>query len=263
MSEDLGSISSFPFSVRFSIGFEEAAYQAASLCASAKIFLDRLFDFSPTISLYVLSEKDWAKYSYMDVFGMPHYCARRIVISAERAGFWDNMIQLIIEKRSQHIKSLRSVYLDGKGEIDLSPFFSNLAIHELGHAYHSQLPFRFPRFWLQETFANLCNHVCIAKEHPELMDELTVFPSILSQVDSNEFEFTSWNEFEEHYEDMHPINYGWYQGRLKGIAARLFDLLGEASVMRLWNTFALREKELFEIIDEGISDEFSRFILES
>lgn len=263
MESDLVSMSEYPFPIKVSAGFEDVARRASLLCMSAKERLDNLFQFSPTITLYVLSEKDWENYSFGPVYGMPHYSARRIIMAAEKAGFWKKMIQLIQEDEPQNTEILRTVYADASGDIDLSAFFSVLTIHELGHAYHAQLPFQFPRLWLQETFANLCNHVCIALDHPELLEILTMFPDVISQVDPKEFEYRTWNEFEENYELMSPINYGWYQGRLKGVAVKIYNHLGEESVARLWNTFALRDKELFEIIDSGVCEELSKHLLES
>jgi len=262
MNSNIVSINRYPFAVNVSTGYEDKAEQAAILTMSAKEKLDHLFGFSPLVSLYVLSKNDWDKYSSIPIYGMPNYSSRMIVIAAEKGDFWQNMTEMIINNRPDNIEPLRSVYADSRGEIDLSSFFLMLVVHELGHAYHSQYSFQFPRLWLMELFANLCNHVCLASCHPESLAALVTFSNFMSQVDPSKFRHKTWKEFEENYSRMDPANYGWYQTRLKVIAAQLYESLGDDVLSRIWSTFAIPDNELCETIERRVSGELCNLLME-
>jgi len=261
MSRDLVSINKYPFAVNVSVGYEDIANQAAILCVNSKEKLDNLLDFSPSVSLYVLSKSDWDMHSTIPIYGMPHYNARKIVIPAEKGEFWQNVIDLLAKKGPSNIESLKGVYADAIGKIDLSKFFLTLVVHELGHAYHEQYSFQFPRLWLAELFANLCNYLCLASCNPESLGALVTFPTFMSQVDSTNFSHKTWKEFEENYSGMDPVNYGWYQSRLKVIAAKLCESLGDEVLTRLWRTFTVSDNELDDIIYKRVSEELSNLLV--
>jgi len=193
---------------------------------------------------------------------MPHCYARKIIMSAEQGDFWSNMIQLLESKNPESIMPLSSVYGNSKGEIDLSKFFSTLVIHELGHTYHQQYPFQFPRLWLMELFANLCNYICLREINSELIIYLETFPKYLSQIDKAEYKFNTWNDFEEKYDIIPPENYGWYQSRLKEIAIRLYEIYGENILIKIWNTFAQSNADLNSFISNKISVELVELLSE-
>lgn len=262
VAANLEDIGGFPFNVEASTGFAEVAATSAALCASAKEWLDSLLGFSPTITLRVLNRQDWAALAAIPTYGMPHCDARHIVMSAEKADFWQGNIGRIREYLPEAIDQLRSVYADDSGEIDLTSYFRTLVVHELGHTYHEQYPFHFPRLWLQELFANLCNHLYLANAKPALLETLVTFPRWASQVPASAFEYTTWGQFEEFYPPiMQPSNYGWYQSRLKSLAANLYDSQGNGVLARLWHKFAVSDADLCRAIDEELSLGLSDLIL--
>ncbi len=263
MATNLTSIDGFPFDVKASTDFCESAENSAKLCMRAKEKLDSIFGFSPSFTLYLLDKQDWASVASMPTYGIPHADARRIVMSAEKSEFWQNNIDLIHQHLPEAVAPLRAVYADNAGEIDLSSFFFTLVVHELGHTYHQQYPFQFPRLWLQELFANLCNHVCLADFDSELLELLVTFPKWLSCVPSSAFEYNTWYQFEEFYPpEMPGDNYGWYQSHLKVLAGELYESHGESLLSRIWRKFAVSDADLCRSIDEELSLGLSDFIVD-
>ncbi len=254
MAADLTSVYGFPFDVKASADFHESAENSAKLCMKAKEKLDSIFGFSPSFTLYVLDKQDWPLVASMPVYGMPHSGNRRIVMSAEKGELWQNNVDLIQQHVPEAMNPLQAVYADDAGEIDLSSFFFTLVVHELGHTYHTQYPFQFPRLWLQELFANLCNYVCLADEESGLLETLVTFPLWASRLPASEFEYNTWDQFEEFYPPMmQSSNYGWYQCRMKVLAGKLYESHGESCLSQIWRKFAVSDADLCRTIDEELS----------
>jgi hypothetical protein len=183
-------------------------------------------------------------------------------MSAEKGDFWQDYIDRFHEHVPEAMTPLRAVYANEAGEIDLSSYFFTLVVHELGHTYHKQYPFQFPRHWLKELFANLCNHVCLAVAESELFESLVTFPLWLSRLPASEFEYYTWGQFEEFYPPgMKPYNYGWYQSRLKVLAGQLYDSHGESLLVKIWDRFAVPDVDLCRSIDEELSLGLSDFFI--
>ena len=135
MAADLTSVYGFPFEVKASADFGESAENSAKLCMRAKEKLDSIFGFSPLFTLYVLDKQDWPAVASLPIYGIPHYDARRIVISAEKSEIGQKNVDLIQQYDPDATKSLQAVYANDSGEIDLSSFYFTLVVHELGHAF--------------------------------------------------------------------------------------------------------------------------------
>lgn len=262
MAADLKSVYGFPFDVKASADFLESAEKSAKLCMRAKEKLDSIFRFSPSFTLYVLDKQDWASVATVPIYGIPHYDGRCIVMGAEKSMIGQKNVDLIRQHVPEGLKPLQAIYADDSGEIDLSSFFFTLVVHELGHSYHNQFPFHFPRLWLQELFANLCNHVYLADTESGLLDKLVTFPLWASRLPSSEFEYHTWDQFEEFYPPaMQDHNYGWYQSRLKVLAAQLYESHGESLLLRIWNMFAVSDADLCHSIDDELSLGLSDFFI--
>jgi len=68
---DLIELSSFPFPVHTSAGFEKQASSITRRCAQAYDFLQNLFACEPTFHIRALTERDWVTYTEGRIFGMP------------------------------------------------------------------------------------------------------------------------------------------------------------------------------------------------
>ncbi len=141
---------------------------------------------------------------------------------------------------------LRATYPDGRGGLDLQPFFDLITIHELGHAFETLGGLRLPTFWLGEIFANLALHAFVATRRPESLTTLEVLSTVGVQSraldDRMEAEgYTTLDELDAHYtggdDPMSALNYVWYQYRWQRLAATMFEVDGEDGLVRFWECF--------------------------
>jgi hypothetical protein len=215
----LVSVPGFPFPVRASAGLEERAGPIAERCAGAYRFLGDALSSNPRITLHVLARPDWPP---GPPYGMPHFGAGTLVLAGEEAEFWRSFGPLIEEAPPSALAAAVEVY---GPDLDLSPFFDLLAVHELGHAFHG----RFPRRWLDETVANLCLHSYVAAVEPTVLPVLRAFPAVITSVDPSRFAYRTLRQFEQLYSTLaseHPLNYGWYQCHFHRMAERVHDAGG-------------------------------------
>jgi hypothetical protein len=125
-----------------------------------------------------------------------------------------------------------------------APFFDLIAVHELAHEFHGQVPYRFPRLWLEEVFVNLCLHAYVAAEEPDLLPVLETLPAALAASDPAEFPHRSLAALEALHAGVGPVAYGWYQGRFLVAAARIFEAGGVDALRRLWDAFVIDDATL-------------------
>jgi hypothetical protein len=214
--------------VRASAGLEERARPIAERCAGAYRFLADALGSSPRVTLHVLAPPDWPSNL---PYGMPHFGAGTLVLAGEEAEFWRSFVPLIQEAPPPAVAAAVEVY---GPDLDLSPFFDLLAVHELGHAFHDSA--RFPRRWLDETFANLCLHSCVVAVETTALPVLRAFPAVVTSVDPGRFAYRTLRQFERLYSTLasdHPLNYGWYQCHFHRMADRVHDAGGMAALEAL------------------------------
>lgn len=130
------------------------------------------------------------------------------------------------------------------GRLDMSPFADLIAVHELGHLFHEQVPFGFPRLWLMELFANFCAHAYLADREPEQVPLWTMLPERMMALPVDRVRHRSLDDFERLYVGVGPENYCWYQFRLAVAARKIYDASGADALRRLYRTFAAHENEL-------------------
>ena len=175
--EGLQAVQGFPFPVHTSPGLETRGRSIAERCARAYRFLSKVLEFEPKASLLVLSPQDWPGRSSHPVYGMPNYEAGNLIVAGEESSFWGSFVDMIKDASPSLLKEAQITY-GSDGRIDLAPFFDLLAVHELAHIFHDQVPFHFPRAWLTEFFANLCLHAYVASVEPEQLPTLETFPRL-------------------------------------------------------------------------------------
>jgi hypothetical protein len=175
---------------------------------------------------------------------------------------------------------LLATYPDGKGGLNLQPFFDLVTIHELGHAFETFGGLKLPTFWLGEIFANLVLHAFVAERRPELLNTLEVLSMVGAESPRLDARmraegYTTLEDLEAHYtggdDPMSPVNYVWYQYRWQRLAAEVFNADGEDGVIRFWNYFhaadrtnlggvattslaALLEEEVSQTLGHAIQD---------
>lgn len=248
----LVSVPGFPFPVQASRGLEERAKELAGRCARAYQFLGHTLGLEPEVTVLVLSENDWPGTSLP--YGMPHYASGHLVLAGGSSHFWRSFVPLL--ERAPPEDYARAVEVYGP-EVELEPFFNLLAVHELGHAFHGQSHSRFPRRWLEETFANLCLHAYVDEVEVELLPVLKTFPDVLTTIDPDIFDHRSLAAFEAVYSSMDPRNYGWYQCHFHVAAGRIHDAGGVPALQRFWRRFVLSDHELAQALDSDVHAELA------
>jgi hypothetical protein len=173
---------------------------------------------------------------------MPHFkfFEQRLIIACEPSDFWRGIAEEILNSSVEDKHELQAVY-EHEGQIDLSPFFDLLAVHELAHGFHHQGECDFPRFWLMEVFCNFCLHAYIASIEPEQLPILEIFPRLMAKVDATRFKYHTLNDFELLYKNVGPENYGWYQTHLHIAAKQVLDEAGVEVLKASWHTFVIPE----------------------
>jgi hypothetical protein len=248
---ELTHLPGFPFEVRYSDGARERAQVAASVAADAYAYLSRLFSgFEPDIAIIVATKSDWQS---RQPYGLPFFNDDDgqirpgiVVMPASSGDFWIDMGDELREASPQEYTKLLTTYPDGKGGLDLQPFFDLVTIHELGHAFETLGGLRLPTFWLGEIFANLVLHAFVATIQPQNLNTLEVLSTVGAEsaiLDARirASGYSTLEELETHYtggdNPMSPLNYVWYQYRWQRLAATMFNVDGEDGLVRFWNCF--------------------------
>jgi hypothetical protein len=259
----LEHVEDFPFLVFASATVVPRARVIAERAARALAFLGAALDVELELALLVLAPGDWEGRASHPVYGMPNYDgAGNLVVAGAPSDFWRGFVGLVAEARPDALSILTEAYeVDGDGEIDLSPFFDLLAIHEMGHRLHQVGVVRFPRLWLSEFFCNLCLHTYVAEEEPKALAVLEAFPAAVAAVPPEQMQHSDLDTFEQIYDRMPPHNYGWYQCRLHVAAKRVYDAAGAATLRRLWDRFRLDEEGLAIALRE-VEPELARVLTE-
>jgi hypothetical protein len=246
----LEHVENFPFLVFASTNVVPRAREIAERVARSLAFLGSMLNVEPELALLVLAPGDWDGRASHPVYGMPNYDgAGNLVVAGAPSDFWRGFVGLVAEAQADALQILTEAY-EVDGEIDLSPFFDLLAVHELGHRLHQVGVVRFPRLWLSEFFCNLCLHTYVAEKEPDELAVLEAFPAAVAAVPPEHMQHSDLNTFEQLYDRMLPHNYGWYQCRLHVAAKRVYDVGGAGALRRLWNHLRLSEEDLAAALQE-------------
>jgi len=263
--DKLDSLKDYNLKVYFSKGQKERAKQMAKLSHNAIEYTNKLVQFTPTVTLLILSPEDWPAYTNFPVYGMPHYANEQtLVVAAEDNAFWKSFIPPL-EQLPPTLAAQMKVAYSKDDALTMQPFFDLLALHELGHAFHQQAGLTMQRKWMGELFCNIFLHTYIAENKPEHLLALTVFPNMVVASGTNGYLFTTLEQFERNYNEIgtkHPKNYGWYQSRLHAAAREIYDAGGKNVLQKLWVFLQAKDnkensqlaKQLAEHVHPAIAD---------
>lgn len=247
--ENLNSLEGHRVKTYYSKGSKKQAETMVTRCDNVMAFYKPLIDFEPIVNLLVLSSEDWTTYTNFPVYGMPHYNdAQTLIVASEDNAFWKSFIPPLDQLPNELSQQVSSTYSDENGVLTMRSFFDLLAIHELGHAFHSQGGLTMQRKWMGELFANILLHTYIAEKEPELLAALTVFPKmVVSSTKKEELKFTTLEELESNYDvigQQYPNNYGWYQCRWHMAAGNIYDSGGISAFQNLWKQLKIQKEPL-------------------
>ncbi len=264
---DLRLVHGFAFPTYASEGADEIAGVIASRCQRAQTILSDALHFDPAFTLLVLSPDDWDAHARTPIYAMPHnsklpagtYGApdlpfdNALIIGSQRGAFFDTMVDIAVADLGDKATTrLRDVYPGPNRGIDVAPFANLLVVHELAHLFEFQVPFRFPRRWLSEFFANLCLHAYIELGEPETMTLLQTFPGITLQASAAHWKYRSLADLERLYIGVGGENYAWFQFNLHEHAANVYNAGGIDAVRKFHTAF--QNQKLREATDEQLTD---------
>jgi hypothetical protein len=251
VGSELTRLEGYPFEVRYSDGALVRATAAADVAADAYVYFSRLFSaVEPDIAVIVADEADW---SSNGPYGLPFFNDDAgeirpgvVVMPAGGGDFWIAIAQDLRAASPRGHAKLLATYPDGAGGVDLQPFFDLITIHELGHAFEALGDLRLPTFWLSEIFVNVAMHAFVATQLPASLPTLEALPTVgagsrrLAARMRGEG-YSTLEELQAHYtgceDSMSPLNYVWFQYRWLRLAAKIFEVDGEAGLVRFWDCF--------------------------
>ena len=236
----------YPFPVLFSVRTQARAKRVAARCERAHQYLKGVLGFDPTLRLLVLSPEDWAEYAAVQTYGMPHSAeGDTLIVGARTAEFFQSIGRMLDDVVAPEQRAeMESIYGTVDGQPNMTPFADLLVVHELGHLFHEQVPFDFPRLWLMELFANLCLHTYVAEAEPEQLPVWTMLPERMMELPTDRVRHRLLEDFERLYAGVGPENYVWYQCGLVVAAKSIYEAAGVDVLRRLYRTFATQQGTL-------------------
>lgn len=244
--------------VYFSKGNDERAKIIAERCDKAINYFNGIINFTPDVTLLILNQEDWWKFTNFPVYGMPHYNDNKtLIIATEDNEFWKSFIPPLDKLPEELANKIRNAYTNENGNVSMMAFFDLLALHELGHGFHFQADLKMQRLWMGELFANIFLHTYIAENEPENLPALTVFPEMVVAGGTEGYKYTTLKDIEERYEEIgqrYPKNYGWYQSRWHSAAKDIYSAGGADVFIKLWSSLKTQRERLTD-------EEFADFLI--
>jgi hypothetical protein len=253
---ELEYLDGYRFEVRYSDGSLARAKAVADLAEAGYVYFSRMFaGVEPDIAVIVAREADWSsRLPYGMAFFNDDPGQIRpgvLVLPAGGGDFWLAIAHDIHAASPGGYATLRAVYPDGVGGVDLQPFCDLITIHELAHAFETLGDLRLPTLWLSEIFVNLALHAFVAAQLPASLPTLETLPTL--GAGSRELAarmrsegYSTLEELQAHYsasdDAMSPLNYVWFQYRWQRLAAEVFEDDGEDGLVRFWSCFHANDR---------------------
>jgi len=188
--------------VYFTPGYKERADYLSGILKEANHFFKDSLGVEYDYTLAVLDETQWNKLDSPYPYGLP----------------WNNAFRpyvIFMPADTSHgaVVDDLSIFLE-RG--DANKYVDNIGFHEAGHTYvceyiydgrftDPEIPFR----WFDELMANYYCYTFLRSVHPEMAD--LMHDVAFRTYDTKEFNYTALQHFEDHYFEISPPNYHWYQ----------------------------------------------------
>jgi len=270
--EGLQLLEGFKTQTYYSKGAEEKAIRIAKQLDNVMSYYQSLLQFTPSVTLLLLSPQDWSKHTQFPVYGMPHYTNNQtLVVATEDNDFWRNGIPPLAQLTKEEAQLFTQTYTNSKGTITLESFFDLLAIHELGHAYQNQGGLTLQRKWLGELFSNILLHTYIAEKEPALLPTLTIFPkALVAATNKSTLTYTTLDDLETYYNELgkvYPQNYAWYQCRWHMASDKVYEQSKIMGIQNLWNALKsqkelLNNQALAEMLNTKVDKSVANVLLQ-
>lgn len=257
------------FRILYREGEETHAQEQAELLAEAYRMLSGIMGEKSDFCLLVLAERDWASNAYMPVPGMPEYYKGNLIVGAGQNSMADGYEQMLGSFPSHMTSDLKAVYTNSKGEFDMQLFFDKLSIHELTHSFQdpeNSEGFSMSR-WLEEVHANMGLYAFYKMQRPEELKYVTTLVDFSLNNPPPQQQYTTLSDFNTHYYELSPGDYGTYQMKFTKAAQQIIDTLG-AEVLKPLNDFLIKYDESWgDKLDEAafkkrLAEEVDPYIIE-
>jgi hypothetical protein len=237
----LSQLSGFRVPVYASEDVQAHARALAQRFDRAYTYLTGLLQIPLDVRLALLSRQDWPRYVQSPFYGaaMYDYPQRTVVSGAEPTDFWEPILARLQADAPALLERLRPLYARADGAIDLTPHVELWMIHDLGHACHLHHAYWFPRKWLMELFAALCQYTYFAEREPGLLPLVETFLLVLHDLPAEAIEYRTLADFEARYIALPLDSYLWFAGHLMQLARDLYAQFGADAVTRMWRLFVL------------------------
>lgn len=232
----LRAVGGFAFRLEHSQGLDVRAREIGDIVAGGLTVLSNTLGFSPSFRVLVLSREDWPEFTRNPVFGMPHCTdGQTLLMTADEPDFWAGARTWAFGRLDEtETGRLEDLYGTVDGDIDVRPFNDLMALHELGHIFHRQVPFDFPRPWLRELFANLCQYVAVAAGMPERMPYLLALPQAV-QRPAGAVRYSTLEDLDRPASSLGLGNLIWYQWQLLLSARAIYEREGPGVLRRIFD----------------------------
>jgi hypothetical protein len=236
MSEALVEIMGAAFPVSATPGAEPRARSLARMVEHARDWLSELLRFEPQVRLQVLDEAAWAGAALAPAYGIPHTAGGdTVVASAGPSELFDEIRDVILEEASAGPRAqLFQVYGDPP---NLSSFVDLLAVHELAHLYHEQVPFTFPTLWLEELFADVALEGYVVEALPAAHRVLETLPRAGREIRPDRIPDHGLERFGEAAAAGGGLRGSWFRLRLHEAAIGLWEAGGRELVQTMYERF--------------------------
>ena len=188
--------------VYFTPGYKQRAEYLAGILTGANHFFKDSFGVEYDYYLAVLDETQWNELNSPYPYGMPWNNAFRPYVIFMPA---DISHGAVVDDLSNFLE-----------RNDANKYVDNIGFHEAGHTYvceyiyggrftDPEIPFR----WFDELMANYFCYAFLRSVYPDMADLL--YDVAFRTYDTAEFTYTTLQQFEDHYFEIPPPNFHWYQ----------------------------------------------------
>jgi len=203
--------------VYYTPGYKQRAEYLAKILIEANHFFKDSLGVEYNYTLAVLDEKQWNELNSPYPYGLPWNNAFKPYVIFMPA---DTSHGVVVDDLSNFLE-----------RNDAIKYVDNIGFHEAGHTYvceyiyngrftDPEIPFR----WFDELMANYFCYAFLRSSHPSMAD--LMHDVAFRDYVTDELTYTTLQQFEDHYFEIPPPNYHWYQTTFIKRASDVYDEAG-------------------------------------